>query len=77
MDPLIGVVGFVSNQLPCFHRGKKPVCPEEIVGLAARETKSDRIAKGVHQSMDLRAQPPSGPPDCLIFSLFFLAPALC
>jgi hypothetical protein len=47
------------------------------VHLARSEGQSDRIAKGVYDSMNFCCQAPSGSPDGLVASLFFRAPALC
>ncbi len=45
--------------------------------LPAGQAEADRVAKGIDQRMDFGAQSAAGPPDCLVFSGFFLAPALC
>ena len=53
------------------------VCAEQVVRLAAGKEKADRIAESVDQGVDLGAQSASRATDGLVFTGFFLAPALC
>src|SRR5947209_14114508 len=47
------------------------------MGLSRRQEEAERIAQGIDQSVDFRAQSASAAPDRLVFAVFFLAPALC
>src|SRR6266852_2189935 len=45
--------------------------------LTWRQEEGKRIAQGVRQRMDFGAQSAFAAPDCLVFAVFFWAPALC
>jgi hypothetical protein len=47
------------------------------VCLAAGQEEAKRIAERIDQCMDLGAQSAARAPDCLVFTGFFWAPALC
>jgi hypothetical protein len=47
------------------------------VDLAGGQDDLQRIAQGIHQNVDFSAQAAFAFPDGLVFSDFFLAPALC
>jgi hypothetical protein len=76
-DPIIGVERLVGKQGVGLHRRQKVIGADQIVGLAAGEEEADRVAEGVDQGVDLRAQPAARTADRLVFADFFLAPALC
>src|SRR3954453_21443883 len=45
--------------------------------LSRRQEEAERIAQGIDQRVDFRAQSASAAPDPLVFAVFFWAPALC
>lgn len=75
--PLVRIERLVGNQRVRLHRGQEVIGPIQIVLLAAGQKEADRIAKRIHQGVDLGAQASSGPPDRLVLAGFFWAPALC
>jgi len=76
-DPVVGVEGFVGEQDVRLHVWQQFIRAHEVVDLSAGQVESNRVSEGINQRMDLGAQSTSGSPDCLIFALFFGAPALC
>ena len=76
-DPLVGVEGFVGDQDVGLHGGQQVVGAIEIMGLPTGQQEAGRIAKGVDSGMNFGGQPTAGEPDRLVFTDFFLAPALC
>ena len=47
------------------------------MGFAAGQMEANRIAEGINQGVDFRAQPAARPPDRLVDANFFWVPALC
>ncbi len=50
---------------------------DEIMCLTARQMKANRVAEGIDEGVDLRAQAAARAADGLVFANFFWAPALC
>jgi hypothetical protein len=59
------------------HPGHQRISSGEVVDLSRCQDDLQRITQGVHQNVDFGAQATFAFPNCLIFSGFFLAPALC
>jgi hypothetical protein len=53
------------------------ICTNEIMRLAARQMKANRVAEAINEGMDLGAQTTARAADGLVFVTFFWAPALC
>jgi hypothetical protein len=76
-DPLVRVVSFVRKQRFRFHPGHQCVRPSEVVDLPGGQHDLQRITQRIHQNVDFGARATFASPDRLVFSGFFLAPALC
>lgn len=76
-DTFVGVVGLVGDQRIGFEFGQEFIGTDEIMGLAAGQTKSSWITERIDPRMDLGAQSAARPPDRLVLAIFFWAPALC
>src|ERR1700752_3941115 len=74
---LIGIESLVGQQSVGLHLGQKRVGTFQVMGLPGRQEEGQRIAKGIDHGMDFRAQSAFAAPDRLVFTVFFLAPALC
>ena len=75
--PFVGIVSLVGDQQVGLHVGQQFVRADQIMRVPAGQAEADRVAKGIDQRMDFGAQSAAGPPDRLVFSGLFLAPALC
>ena len=76
-DPLVGIKGLVGNQrIGCDGR-QQAIGTDEIVSLAARQGKANRIAERIHQRMDLGGQTALAAPDGFVSTPFLRAPAEC
>ena len=75
--PLVRVVSFVREQRFRVHSWHQRIRPGEVVDLPGGQDDLQRITQSVHQNMDFGAQATFAFPDRLVFSGFFLAPALC
>jgi hypothetical protein len=75
--PLVRVISFVRKQGFRLHPGHQRIRSGEVVDLPRRQDDLQRITQGVHQNVDFGAQAAFAFPNGLIFSSFFLAPALC
>jgi hypothetical protein len=51
--------------------------PTQVMGFATGRMKTNRIAESINQGMDFDAQAAARPPDRLVHTDFFWAPALC
>jgi hypothetical protein len=60
-----------------LHIWQQVVGAIQVVRLAAGEKEGDRIAERIDDRMDFGAQPAARAADCLVFAVFFFAPALC
>jgi hypothetical protein len=76
-DTFVSIEGFVGEQGVGRHLRQQRVGAGEIMGLAWRQQKAQRIAEGIDQGVNLGAQPAFAAPDRLVFAGFFWAPALC
>jgi hypothetical protein len=76
-DPLVGIKGLVGNQRIGRDGRQQAIGPDEIVGLAARQGKANRIAERIHQRMDLGGQTALAAPDGFVSTPFLRAPAEC
>ena len=75
--PLIGIESFVRQQDSGFKLWQQDVGPLQIAGLSAGEMKSDGVAEGIDNGVNLGAQPPFATSNGLVAAPFFSAPALC
>lgn len=76
-DPLIGIIAPVSQHRVRFEAREQNVGAVEIASLTAREHEGNRVAQSVCYRVDFCAEAALAATDGLIFSSFFLAPALC
>lgn len=76
-DTFIGIEGLVSRQGVGCHVGQQRVGALQIMGLARRQQKFQRITQRVGKRVNLGAQPAFAAPDRFVFAFFFWAPALC
>ena len=74
---LVGVEGLIGEQHVGLHVRQKFVGSHQIMGLAAGQMETNRIAEGVNQGVDFGAQSAARPSDRLVRPVFFWAPALC
>ena len=74
---LVGIEGLVGNERLGLKRGQQGIGSGQIVLLTAGEMKADRIAKRIHQRVDLCGQPALAAADGLILAKFLGAPAAC
>ena len=75
--PLVGIEGLVGNEGVRLQPGQKGIRSGQIVLLTAGEMEADRVAKGIHQRVDLGCQPALAAADGLILAKFLGAPAAC
>ena len=73
--PLVGIERFVGNERLGLKVGQQGIGSGQIVRLTASEMKADRIAKRIHQRVDLGCQPTRAAADGLILASFLGAPA--
>ena len=73
----VGIEGLVCQQGLGRHVWQQRVGAFQIMGLARRQEKVQRIAQRIDKRMNLGAQPAFAAPDRLVFAVFFCAPALC
>jgi hypothetical protein len=76
-DPLVGIKGLVGNERVRLDGRQQAIGPDEIMGLAARQGKANRIAERIHQRMDFGGQPTLAAPDGFVPTPFLRAPAEC
>ena len=76
-DALVDIEGLVGDQHIGRHVGQEFIRADEIVSLATRQMKANRIAERIHQGVDFGAQSSARPSDRLVRADFFWAPALC
>jgi len=60
-----------------LHLRQQRISALQIMCLTWCQEEGKRIAQGVDQRMDFGAQSAFAAPDCLVFAVFFWAPALC
>ena len=75
--PLIRIERLVGNECLGLKRGQQGIGSGQIVLLTAGQMKADRIAKRIHQRVDLGGQPALAAPDGLVRPSFLGAPAAC
>lgn len=73
---LISIIGFIGQQGVGDHSRQQDVCAVKVMRLTAGKMKGQRVAEGIDQRMDFRAQPAPTAPDGLRIS-FFWAPRRC
>src|ERR1700680_3321608 len=66
-----------ANRVSACICGHSASGPSRFWGLPWGQQEGKRIAQGVDQRMDFGAQSAFAAPDCLVFAVFFWAPALC
>ena len=76
-DPLIGVERLIGDEQIGLHAGQKLVGANQVMGLAAAQDKRRRIAQSINKGVNFGTQSAAGSPDGLVFTGFFVAPALC
>jgi hypothetical protein len=76
--PLVGIEGLVSQQNVGLHLRQQDIGAIEVMGLARRQQKGERVAQGIDQGMDLYAQSASAAPNRFVrLAIFFGAPVAC
>ena len=75
--PLVGIKRLVGDERLGLKRGQQGIGSGQIVLLTAGQMKADRIAKRIHQRVDLGGQPALAAPDGLVRPSFLGAPAAC
>ena len=75
--PFIGIIRLIRQQRLRFQARQQRVCPSQIMDLARGQDDLQRIAQSVGQNVELATQTAFASADRLIFTNFFLAPALC
>ena len=75
--PRVGIERLVGNECLGLKRGQQGIGSGQIVLLTAGQMKADRIAKRIHQRVDLGGQPALAAPDGLVRPSFLGAPAAC
>ncbi len=75
--PLVGIEGLIGEHHVRPHIRQQCVSAHQVMGFPAGQMETDRIAEGISQGMDFRAQSAARPPDRLVDASFFWAPALC
>src|SRR4051794_2108668 len=70
-DPLVGIKGLIGDQRLGLHVGQQVIGADEIMRLAARQMKADRVAKRIDEGMDLGAQAAARAADRLVFARIF------
>jgi len=73
----VGIESFVCQQSISLHLRQQRISALQIMCLTWCQEEGKRIAQGVDQRMDFGAQSAFAAPDCLVFAVFFWAPALC
>lgn len=76
-NPLIGIERLIGEQHVCPHVRQKFIRANQVMGLSAGQMETNRIAEGINQGVDFRAQSTARPADRLVNAGFFWAPALC
>lgn len=74
--PLIGVIGFVSDDGIGGEQRQENIGARQIVGLARSQSKAGRITQSIAGSVDFGGQPAFAASNRLL-ALFLRAPALC
>ena len=76
-NPLIGIERLIGKQHVRPHVRQKFIRANQVMGLSAGQMETNRIAEGINQGVDFRAQSTARPAERLVDAGFFLAPALC
>jgi hypothetical protein len=76
-DQGVCIVTFVAEQRAASDAFEQLPRGANIVDVAGRQNKPDRIAQGVGERMDFACQTAPGASDGLVLAPFFRAPALC
>src|SRR5215218_1115102 len=74
---LVGLECFVGNERLGLKLREQRIGPSQIMLLTTGEMKAGRIAKRIHQGVDLGGQAARAAPDRLVFAGFLGAPAAC
>ena len=75
--PLVGIERLVGNERLGPKLRQQGIGSDQIVLLTTGEMKADRIAKRIHQGVDLGRQPTLAAADRLVRPSFLGAPAAC
>ena len=75
--PLVGIERLVGNQRLGLQLWQQGIGSSQVMRLTTGEMKADRIAKRIHQRVDLGGQPALAAPDRLVGPGFLGAPAAC
>jgi hypothetical protein len=76
--PLVGIEGSVGQESIGLHLRQQNVGTVEVVGLARRQQKGERIAQGIDQGVDFCAQSAAAAPDRFVdLAVFLGAPVAC
>ena len=73
--PLVGIEGFVGNERLGLKFREQRIGSSQVMLLTTGEMKADRIAKRIHQRVDLGGQPALAAPDRLVRPCFLGPPA--
>jgi len=74
---LVGIVSLVGQHRISVEHRQKLIGAVKVMRLSRREKKAGGIAESVDGGVDFRAQSAFAASDCLLFTAFFCAPALC
>jgi hypothetical protein len=75
--PRVGIERFVGDERLGLKLREQRIGPSQVMLLTAGQVKADRIAKRIHQRVDLGGQPALAAADGLILAQFLGAPAAC
>jgi hypothetical protein len=75
--PLVGIEGFVGDERLGLKLREQGIGSSQVMLLTTGEMKANRIAKRIHQGVDLGGQPALAAPDGLVRPSFLGAPAAC
>ena len=75
--PLVGIKGLIGNERLGLKLWEQRIGSSQVMLLTTGEMKADRIAKRIHQRVDLGGQPALAAPDRLVRPCFLGAPAAC
>ena len=74
--PFVRVISLIRNKSGRLHVRQKAIRTNQVMRLASGQMEANRIAERIDQSVDFGAQSTTGSTNGLVFTNFFLAPAL-
>ena len=70
-NPLVRIKRLIGDQCIGLHIGQQLVGSDKVMSFATGQIKAGRIAKGIHQRVDLGAQSAARAADRLVLAVFF------